>query len=163
MKRLLVILTFSLFLTGCGAEETFETIADQLISQTAAAGEIQIPLPANASLLTEDPGGCSVYFCDPYYLLVQTLQGGDMDRTIRELSGFSKDALTVIQTEAEGLIRWECVWSAAGEEEVQLCRAVILDDGTYHYAVTAMADYTQAGQLKGVWADLFDSVKISTD
>ena len=53
--------------------------------------------------------------------------------------------------------RYECVWVAAGEEEQQVGRMAILDDGNYHYCMTAMADEGDVLQLRDTWQALFDS------
>ena len=61
------------------------------------------------------------------------------------------------------MTQYEYVWSTPGEAEDQICRGIILDDGFYHYAVTVMADYSQAGELQETWQSVFESVVLSTD
>ena len=68
-----------------------------------------------------------------------------------------------MKTERNGLSAYEYVWSAAGECEEQMCRGIILDDGAFHYAVTVMADYSQAGEQQQTWQELLNSVTINTD
>ena len=58
---------------------------------------------------------------------------------------------------------YECVWTGAGEGGDQMCRAMVLDDGRFHYAVTVMAAADDAGDLAKTWQTIFDSVKLSTD
>ena len=164
MKTILAILGCLVLLTGCVAEETFETIADEPVLQEFTARELQLSLPEDASVLTvQQEGTDRLYLCDGYCVVLQTLPGGDLDRTIREVSGFNKDALSVIQTERDGVTHYECAWSAVGEGGDQICRAAILDDGNYHYTVTIMTDYHRAGKLSEEWNDLFNSIKLRTD
>lgn len=163
MKKIIIAAALLLFLTGC-AQPTFETLQDPGIqTDTPAAAQIQLTLPDEASaavMESEDAG--KMYFCDGYTVTVQTLPGGDLDRTLRQLTGFAKDALTLMQTRQDVIDRYESVWSAAGEEGDQVGRVVVLDDGNYHYAVSVMAPYTAAGDLASVWQNILESVSLHT-
>lgn len=165
MKTILIMILCVLLLAGCSAQETFETILDDpAVSASATAARITLSLPEEAATPSaENADGSRLYLCDGYTVTVQTLAGGDVDRTLREISGFSKDALTVMQTVQNQTVRYETVWSAAGEGGDQTCRAVILDDGKYHYAVTVMAPYTSAGELRETWQNILSSVTLSID
>ena len=126
----------------------------------ATCREIQLQLPkeATAPVLQSQEGG-KLYLCDGYTLTVQTLSAGDIDRTMREVTGFSKDQLTVMETEQMDFRRYDC---AAAEEGEQVARTVILDDGNYHYAVTVMADFASAGELANTWQSLLASASLSS-
>lgn len=164
MKKFYAVLGCLLLLSGCGTQETFETISDEPVLSVSAAAAVQIQLPQEAAVPSmEADDGTKLYMCDGFSVTVQTMQGGDLNKTIREISGYSRDALTVMQTEKDGMPRYECVWSAVGEGESQICRAVILDDGVYHYAVTVMADYVRAGDLTETWQEILSSVSVSID
>lgn len=163
MKKLCCLLLALVMLTGCSTQSAFETIGDILDTPVMAIQrEIQLQLPkeATAPALQSDEGG-KLYLCDGYTLTVQTLSGGDLDRTLREVTGFSKDQLTVMETEQLDVRRYDCVWSAAAEEGEQVARSVILDDGYYHYAVTVMADFITAGELAETWQNLLGSISLS--
>ena len=101
--------------------------------------------------------------CDDYMLSMQTLAGGDLNRTLKQITGYDKTQLTVLQTRAGDAEKYSCVWTAAGEGGDQVGRAVILDDGNYHYCVTVMADAAAAGELIPVWQELLATVSLSTD
>lgn len=163
MKKCWLVLVLTLFLTGCGAQETFETVSDVYDTPVMAqTGQLELALPKEAavpSMESEDAG--SIYLCDGYTLTVQTLAGGDLDRTLRQITGFARDQLTVMQTQSDGITRYACVWSAVGEGGDQVGRAVVLDDGSYHYAVTVMADFDDAGDLAKTWQSILDSAKLS--
>lgn len=149
-------------MTACGARETFETISDVYdVSAMARLQQVKITLPEDASVESMGSGDSGeLYLCDGYCVTVQTMEAGDLDRTLRQTTGFSKDQLTVMQTRAGNAERYEFVWSAAGEAEDQMCRAVVLDDGAYHYVVTVMAEASQAGELAEVWQHILDSVTL---
>ena len=164
MKKIVLVLLCMLCLTGCSAEETMETIADDMaISAGAVASEIGISFDDTDAALFCGADGSKLYLCDGYSVVVQTLEGGDIAKSVQTITGFAKENLTVMQTEKDGLLSYEYAWCTTGEGEDQICRGLILDDGAYHYAVTVMADYTQAGQLQDTWQSILDSVILNTD
>lgn len=163
MKKVCVLLVLVALLSGCAAQPAWETVFDQLESPVMAQMqklEVALPKEATAPTLQSEDAG-TLYLCDGYSLSIQTMAAGDLDATMRSLSGFSKDQLTVMTTEKHGVRRYDCVWSAAGEGGDQVARSVILDDGNYHYAVTVMADFASAGDLADTWKGILDSVKFS--
>lgn len=163
MKKCWIFILLALMLTGCGAAQTFETVADDLIQPVMApAGELTLALPDSAAAQTiqNDEGG-TLYFCDGYILTVQTLDAGDMEQTAKTLCGFGTDSLTVIETMSGTVKRRDWVWMAAGEGGDQLGRAAVLDDGNYHYCVTVMADAETAGTLDEEWNSIFSSLTLS--
>lgn len=162
MKKCWILLVFVLFLTGCGSQETFETLSDiWAVPAAATKHQVQVLLPEEAAIPSMEAGdGSKLYLCDGYTVTVQTMDAGDLDRTLRQATGFSKDALTVMETLRDGFKCYECVWCAAGEGEDAVCRAVIMDDGSCHYVVTVMANYTQAGDLSATWQHILDSVTL---
>ncbi len=162
MKKILCLLLVAGLLCGCGAAQTFETVSDELIQPVMAPmAELKLELPdhAAAPVINSEDGG-KLYLCNDYTLTVQTLQGGNLNSSVQSVCGFDLDKLTVIQTQQEDLRRYEWVWSAAGEGEEQLGRAVLLDDGTYHYCVCAMADATLAGVLQPEWDAVFAGIAL---
>lgn len=165
MKKCLIIAILMLLLTGCGQNETFETVSDVNAAPVLAVeNRLQVSLPDEATLATmEIDDGSKLYLCDGYTVTLQKLPSGDLDRTLREATGFSRDGLLVMETIQGDWKRYECVWSAAGEGEAQVCRAAILDDGNNHHIVTVMADYTRAGDLSSTWQHILDSaILVST-
>ena len=166
MKKIVITLLIAVLLTGCSARETFESISDVLdVPVMAQMQKLELTLPDEAAAAAmEDPGGGKFYFCDDYTVTVQTMEAGDLDRTLRSLTGYGKDKLDIMHTTLGGVDRIECVWTAAGESGDQVGRALILSDGQYHYAVTVMADAAVAGGLAGQWQSLLQSAQlVSTD
>lgn len=158
MKKLCVIFLCAVALTGCSSVGTFETLGNVLDQQEVPAQqEVVYQLPEDAAAQTMEAECGEMYFCDGYEITVQTLNAGDLDATLRELTGFGRDQLTVMETGLTAAARYECVWTAAGEGGDQVGRAVILDDGNYHYCMTVMADAASAAQLREEWKSLLDS------
>lgn len=163
LKKVSVLLMVVLLLSGCAAQPVFETVSDQLdLPAVAPMRQLQVALPKEATaptLQSEEAG--KLYLCNGYTLSIQTMEAGDLDATMRSLTGFSREQLTVMETAKHGIKRYDCVWSAAGEGGDQVARAVILDDGSYHYAVTVMADFASAGDLTTTWKAILDTVGFS--
>ena len=157
MKKIWCMLLVSLLLTGCGAEETFETVADEIVqSVLAQPREITIRLPDNAVAPVLESAQRQVYMSEEYEIMIETLESGDLQATIRELSGYEKDQLTVLETQVQDVTRYEFVRACAGERGDRLGRAVILDDGDYHYCLSGLRDaQTEKSQI--VWSDVFAS------
>lgn len=163
MKKWFILLgVLALLLTGCGAQETFETVGD-VYGQGEAAQMQQVVLnlsqDAAAAVMQSEEGG-SLYFCDGYTVTVQTMASGDLNRTLLEATGFTRESLRPVETAAGEARRYDCVWTAAGEGEEQVGRAAVIDDGNYHYVVTVMADASAARALAGEWQKLLDSFQI---
>ena len=152
----------ALLLSGCGAEETLETIADEIVTPASAQmRQISLVLPAEAASPTVESGSDRLYQCETYDIRVQILEGGDLNRTILALSGYEKDSLTVMQTLKDGLDCYEFVWASAGEAGDQVGRAMILSDGSYHYCVSVLGDAAWVAENQVYWGELFDSFTLA--
>lgn len=157
MRKWMIWTILPLLLCGCGAEETFETIADeQVLSVMAQPRQITVDLPEDAVAPVLDSEGEQVYLCDGYDIIIEVLPSGDLTETIRTVSGHGKEDLTVMETQWQDVSRYEFVWAAAGESGDRLGRAVILDDGEYHYCMSVLRDAGKGdGQI--VWNQVFSS------
>ena len=162
MKKVLVFLLVAVLLAGCGAEETFETVEDILpVEPVAAPLQFFVSLPEEAASPTfQDDSGAELYVCQDYTITKQILESGDLEKTIKTLTGKSREELQVIKTMQETCDRYYFVWTAAGEDGLQTGRVCILDDGNYHYALSAMAEETKAGSLRQTFQEMFDSCKL---
>ena len=163
MKRILILCFFLFIHTGCAAQETFETVSDVLGPEPnpePAAVEFLMPEDAAAPVFHSDGG--RLYFCDGYEIMVETLESGDLNRTVATLTGFDADSLTILQTGNNQAQRYECVWTAAGEGGDQVGRTVILDDGSYHYCISFTALATDAGSLQETWQEIASSFQLSS-
>ena len=158
MRKYCYVALVALMLTSCGSVETFETIADEpVLAASAEERQIVVTLPEDASVMTIQGEAGTIYLCDGYEISLETLSSGDLDRTIRTVTGYHQENLTVMETQTDGITRHDLVWCAAGENGDRLGRAAILDDGSYHYALSVMADAENASSLATQWDALFAS------
>ena len=163
MRKCWILVLVGLLLSGCAAAETFETVDDALVQPVVNAQReiiLSVPDSAAAEVMVSEDGG-QLYFCDGYTMTVQILTGGDTDRSIESLCGYTPDALTILQTQDGSWKRQEWVWVSAGEGGEQLGRGALLDDGSYHYCLTVMADADEAGVLEAEWDGVFASFGIA--
>lgn len=161
MKKLGIVLVLALLLGGCGTEAVYEPVEDVYQVMAPEAARLRLELPPEAAVLTMGNATAGdIYFCDGYTLTVQTMTGGDLDGTLRAVTGYGRDGLTLLETRDGNCTRLESAWTSAGEGGDQVGRMVLLDDGVYHYVVTVMADAAQAGNLRLAWDTLFDSVSL---
>ena len=147
-----------LCLTGC-AQTTFETLGDVAHQQVLApiAREIVLQLPQDAVQAVWEGESDIFYICEDYTIHLQTLEAGDLNSSIQIMSGFQKNALTVLESRCGDHGRYEWVWTAVAEEGDLVCRSVLLDDGNFHYALTLAADASVAGSLSDQWNILMSS------
>jgi hypothetical protein len=162
VKKWLICLCFVVFLSGCAATETFETVDDELLQPAMAeVGEIVLTLPPEASAQTMlGADGDRLYFCNGYTAAVQIMPRGDLDRTCRSLCGFGTAGLNILETSSNGQKRFDWVWTAVGEGGDALGRAAVIDDGKYHYCVTLQSEAALAGELEPVWSEIFGSFSV---
>ena len=93
--------------------------------------------------------------CEDYEIVIETLSAGDLDATVRSICGYGQEQLTIMETQWDDVTRYEFVWAAAGEKGDRLGRAVVLDDGEYHYCMSVLRDAEAVTQV--VWRDVFAS------
>lgn len=157
MKRFCVALLMAVGLLGCTRQEALETVDDAWLQPVMASPRtlaVQLPETAEPVRITDTE---QLYRQGDREILVQTLASGDLDQTIRSLSGYRRENLTVLNTFSDGTDRYEFVWAATGEEGERLGHGVILDDGNYHYCLSAIRD---AGDTEDPWQELFQSFSL---
>lgn len=161
MKKFLLWLVLALSLAGCGEAEVFETVADEMVqSVMAEPREIRLTLPEEAVLPAMETDNGTLYICKDYDVSIQTLESGDLEGTIRSVSGFEMYDLSIMETTVSDADCYEFVWTSAGEWEAQVCRCRILDDGNYHYVLTAMIDADLIGEYQEIWNGMFQSFSL---
>lgn len=164
LKKGCVLLLAVLLLTACGAQETVETVADDMaVPVMAEPREIAVDLPEDGEQTIVEGASGNLYLGSDYSVAIETLDAGDLDRTIYDLTGFHKSDLTVITTESEGVKRYEFVWAAAGETGEQLGHGVILDDGNYHYCMSVLRDASTTETSQISWRDVFGSFQLEKE
>lgn len=162
MKKCWLLILTALLLSGCAAEETFETVADDWATPVMAQPrEISVRLPDNAVAPVLESDSEQVYLSEDYEIVIETLSSGDLNATVQSISGYGKDQLTVMETQWDGVSRYEFVWVSAGERGDRLGRAVILDDGDYHYCMSVLRDADATEMSQVVWSDVFNSFALA--
>lgn len=147
MKKCWIILLLAIVLCGCSAEPTFETIPD-MCAETASQSprQILVDLPEETQVpAMQAEEGSILYFCDDYTVMAYTLPAGNMDQTLRTTTGYGKDALRIMQSYAPEGDCIVCAWTAAGEGEILVGNARIIDDGNYHYVVCVLSPESKSG------------------
>ena len=161
MKKCGFFLLLMFLLFGCAAEDTFETVADEWVQSAAAPmAEIILTLPEEAAAPVSQSENGTLYQCDGYDILIQTLEAGDLNATLESVTGYGREALTVLETRAGGRKRYDLVWSSLGEAGEQVGRACLLDDGNYHYVLSVLGDAQRMGEFEAVWEALFSSYSL---
>ena len=159
MKKFIVILCAMMcLLTGCKLEQ-YETVSDVWAPEALLkAKEIVLELPDEIAVpVMEETAQGTLYLCDRYMLATVITEGGDIQDTILQTTGFEMDRISLMATQTSEYKRYDCVWVAAGEDGDQMCRTAILDDGNYHYILTASTDAAQAGKLQNTWQNIFNT------
>ena len=162
MKKTVLVGLMALLLCGCRAEETVETVSDEWLAPVMASPrEVSVSLPGEASVPAVESENGRLYLCEDYEVFIQTLDSGDLNATIRTVSGYEAEELTVMETNLDGISRYEFVWTSAGERGDRLGRGVILDDGDYHYVMTVLRDEGTTENSQVVWSEVFRSFSLA--
>ncbi len=160
--KMVVMILMVLLLTGCGTQETYETIADvDIQSVMAQPRQILVDLPGDALATVLKTEGEKVYISQDYEIIIETRAAGDLKATVQALSGFNPEDVTLLKTDLEEGTRHEFVWACAGEDGDRLGRAVIVDDGNYHYCMSVLRDAENRKVSQISWEDVFSSFRIA--
>jgi len=151
MKKWWTWVLVPLLLAGCAAEPVWETIEDDMAEPVLAKEpmEITLTLPEEAAApVLQQEDGSRVYLTDSCEIRVETLPAGNLNGTLQELTGQDRNDLTVLSTKQDAFARYDCAWTAAGEEGQQAARTAVLDDGSYHYCLTVLWDAAQTADVQ---------------
>lgn len=160
MKRWIWIL-IALLLSGCGETETFETVSDEPVVLTAAEPrEVHFYLAEEPAMPAMESDAGKIYLCGDYDVMLQTLESGDLAKTVAQTSGFSMEDLTVIQTGTGEIQKYEFVWTTNSEDGSRIGRATILDDGSYHYVLSATVPSELIEEYQEIWNGIFESFQL---
>ena len=159
MKIFVVVLLIMGMLCGCSGE-VLETLSDVYEpGQGIPQRTLEVSLPEDAAVMSMSSDMYdTLYLCDGYVVTTYIEPGGNLDRTLKTVTGYDSSRLTIMETTRDGIACYQSAWSAAGETDMQVGNAVILDDGTFHYAVSVMADADKAAKLEATWKHILDSV-----
>ena len=152
MRIVTVILCFAFLLTGC-ATDVFETVGDSVdVEVMAEPATLLMELPHSAASPVMEGASGTLYFCDGYEIMVETIQ---------TLTGFSREDVQLVETKRSGVACYEAVWSAAGEAGDQVGRVMVLDDGMYHYCISFLTAADDAADCAAEWQSVLDSVGLA--
>lgn len=163
MKIFLCLVLTLVLLTGCQQPKDFETMSDAYIEPDLPQPKevfLQLPEDAAKAVLEADDTG-TLYLCDGYSVTLQTLPAGNLDATLREVTGYGAQKVQLWERKEANHTHYVCVWTAAGEGGDQMGKTTILDDGNYHYVLTVMAAAEDAGALAETWQLIIDSFNIA--
>lgn len=138
-----------------------ETVADEIVDVWASPRQVVAQLPPEAAAPASESDEGKIYICDGYEIVLQTLEGGDLEKTIRSVSGYGREAVTVVESWQADYKRYDLVWACAGEKGERICRGTILDDGNFHYVLCVMADADRVRDFEEAWSLLFGSYSLS--
>ncbi len=159
--KILTVLLCMLLLCGCTAD-VFETVGDgDHVAAVNQQSQLILELPADAAAQTMVGTSGILYFCEDYEIMVETLISGDMQRTVKTITGFDMEELALVRTTRSGVPCVEGAWSAAGEGGDQVGRFVILDDGAYHYCISVMTEAEKVSQCADSWQKLLSTAKLA--
>ena len=164
MKKLWILLMAVALMaaSGCMAPDAYETMNDMYLQGSVpAAGKLTMLLPVEAAALTMEGETGAVYVCDGYTVTLHTCEAGDLEATLRTVTGYDRENLSLMERMDEGMKRYECVFTAAGEGGDQVGRAVILDDGNYHYVLCAMTPESHTEDLQHILRPVFASFRLA--
>ncbi len=155
MKRIWIVLLLLATLCGCGAAPTFETLGEDIHQVAVTRKEAVVAVPESAKEMVLENG--SYWICDSFDLQLQILPAGDLETTVTAISGLDVDSITVMTSASGEMTRYEWVWTAVSEAGQMLCRGLVLDDGAYHYCLTAIGPAQQGENLTEQWNDIFSA------
>lgn len=163
MKVFLWVMLILMLFTGCQQPKDFETMSDSYEQpELPQPCQVNMELPEDAAkAVLEDAGAGTLYLCDGYCVALQTLEAGNLDATLREVTGYGVEQVQLWDWKEGDISHYVCVWASAGEGGDQMGKATILDDGNYHYVLSVMAAAEDAGELADTWQQLMDSFSIA--
>lgn len=158
MKKWWVIALLAFLLTGCGSEEVMETVADEWVVPVMAQPlQITVDLPGEAAMPVSESDSGRLYLCQDYEIALQTMSSGDLNATLQSVTGYGKEDLTILETLRSGLPCYEFTWTCAGENGDRIGQGILMDDGNYHYVMTALWDADKTESMQVVWSEVFSS------
>ena len=161
MKKWMVMLVWVLVLTGCAENGTMETVSDDyVVAVMAQPKQILVDLPGEAALPAMESDSARLYLCRDYEIALQTLASGDLNATLRTVTGFGREDLTILETMRNEMPCYQFAWACAGETGQQAGQGIVLDDGSYHYVMTALWDAEEKGDSQIQWDEVFASFDI---
>lgn len=156
-------------LTGCAAQRTWETVNDTLpvhTLQQKKACAVSFEVPQDAVAAASSAGGAVRLYehaDGDYEIAAQTIIGSSLDSVVQQLSGFEAEQLQILKTTRFGLPAYQFAWYTSGDEGGKLCRAGLIVDDPYCYAVTFCVRESCGAVYDDVADRVFASISLNTD
>jgi len=161
MKRVLALILGILLLTGCSTAETYELVTDELdVPVAVQPKEIHFFLAEETVMPVMESDEGKLYLCGEYDVMSQILEGGDLNKSVQKISGYLPEELTMIQTGSGEVDRYEFVWTGSSDEGQMICRATLLDDGEYHYVLSATVQADRIEEYQEIWNGIVESFEL---
>lgn len=161
MKKGFVILLCALFLAGCGVRDTFETVADELIAPVMASPrQVHLELPEEAEAAAFPSASGTLFICDDYEISVETVASGDLDATLKTMTGQGQENLSLVTTKQGSCTRYDFVWAGVNDDGDFSGRGTVLDDGEYHYCLSLVRPLDRMNHSQIVWHQVFRSFTV---
>ncbi|MCD7860160.1 MAG: hypothetical protein LUH51_08435 [Firmicutes bacterium] len=161
MKKWIPVAMCALLLCGC-APQSWETVTDVYEPVTLTSAEATVALPEDACVLTLSSDEGTLYLCQGYEIALLTLPGGNLDATVREVTGYSLSDLAAVQTARGSAQCTQCAFSCQSEDGDTVGRLTVLDDGLFHYCLCLTALAGDTGALQATWQAISDSFAIGS-
>lgn len=164
MKKLGFVLMMALLLAGCGrqAQETMEYVQD-----TAEAGNayvISIDAPEDAVCEAFGDGDLLYTAADgTYTIIAEELAADSLEEAVRQVSGFSPDALEIVALDGDGVGEYHFAWASCSEEGETVSRCALYAGGGHYYAVTMTQASGLGGTYDAVAEAVFSSVRLESE
>jgi hypothetical protein len=161
----------ALLLAGCAAEPTWETVNDTIedAATVAALGEepyqIIFSVPMDAVLETFSQSDTRTVYTQAdgeYEIEAMVLPTASIDEVVAELTGFAPDAVQTIKTERFSMPEYRFVWYSSSDEGGYLCRASVLTDAEYSYALVFSAREETGTTYRDCMNEVMDSFGLYT-
>ena len=158
MKKWMVglILLFCATLCACSGVETFEIVSDVIVGdQLPEPAKVTVRIPDDAALAVMNSSDGRSYEGDGYQIIIQTYAAGDLNQTLRHITGYNGNQLNLMEVTTENCSKYLCAWSSVSEAGELVGRCAVLDDGRYHYCLSVLVDAQMSGEMRDEIDTLF--------
>ncbi len=171
LKKWIWALLLPVFLTGCQAETVpqWETVDDELVEVIEVIQEpyaMTFGIPDDAVLevfASSDTRKVYLQENGDYEITSEALRADSIADVVQELTGFSMEDLTVMQTLRGSLPEYQFAWTSNTGSGGIVSRATVLDDGGYFYALVFSVQESCGDQYQDCAQSVFSSFGIYAD
>ena len=168
MKRAIIIGLLLGLLAGCAAPQAVDvfTVDDTLLQEPAALFTIVFAVPTDAVLsVSSDDGLSRCYTAEDGRYTIQTAvrPGVDAQQVLREMTGFSEQELSPIQTSRMGMTQYRFSWCSSDDSGVWICAGAVLEDADACYCLSFSMPEACARDCRALQMQVLDSFSLFED